>query len=196
MKFRKKKKGTKGYLNSQRKVMLLWTVLLFVMSLGIFLIGYINTGSKENYLTIIAVLGCLPASRSLVNTIVLFRYHGISDADYKKIQPHVKDRMTCCDMVFTSYEKNYEIHHLAFQKDTLVGYTANPSCDAKACEKHLHELFAKNDLGEVDIKIFKDLPKYLNRLDSIALKEEELSENEEASQKAQSVRALLCALSL
>lgn len=192
-------KGTKGYLAYAKKKALLWTIVLFMLSLGLFLTGYISTGSKENYLTIVAVLGCLPASRSLVNTIVKFRYHGISDEAFEKIDPHVQGMQTFCDLVFTSYEKNFEIHHMALQGNTLIGYSSNQKCDAKACEKHLHELFVKNGLRQIDITIFKEMPKYVKRLDSLAADSEVECEavvsQEQAAQNAE-VAALLEAISL
>ena len=195
MKSKKIIKGRKGYLEYQKKKTLIWTIILFLSSLGIFLLGYFHTGSKENYMTIIAVLGCLPACRSVVNTIMLYRYHGISESDYQKILPLSEGMMTCCDLVFTSYDKNFEIHHMALCGDTLIGYTANSACDAKACEKHLHELFIKNSLREIDITIFKELSKYTNRLNGInSTLEAPLSE--EQVNKTETIRSLLCALSL
>ena len=146
-------------------------------------------------MTIIAVLGCLPACRSVVNTIMLYRYHGIGEEDYQKILPLTTGMMTCCDLVFTSYDKNFEVHHMTLCGDTLIGYTANSACDAKACEKHLHELFVKNGLREIDITIFKELPKYTNRLNGLC-GGEAVPANEEQTAKAKSVRSLLCALSL
>ena len=55
-KTRRKKKGEKGYLASQKKVASLRTAFLFGISLAIYLTGYFSTGSNENLLTIVAVL--------------------------------------------------------------------------------------------------------------------------------------------
>lgn len=198
MKANKKKKGDRGYLDYQKKSTIIRTAVLFGISLAIFLTGYISTGQKENLLTIVAVLGCLPASRSAVNMIMVLRFHGIDASDFDKISPHVGDCASLADMVFTSYEKNFEIHHMAFKGNCLIGYTANPECDAKACEKHLHDLCVQNNLSEVDIKIFKELSKYINRLDSIQnLSDHEVEEEgKEPVLKADLVCALMRAVSL
>lgn len=191
-------KGEKGYLKYQKKNTIFRTVILFALSLAIFLTGLISVGQKENLLTIVAVLGCLPASRSAVNMIMVLRYNGIKDTDFSKIKPHVGACACLCDMVFTSYEKNYEIHHMAFQGNSLIGFTANPDCDAPKCEKHLHDLCAQNGLADVDIKIFKELPKYINRLDQLqALPDYEVEKDGKAPvRKADLVCSLMRAISL
>lgn len=192
MKSAKKKKGEKGYLSYQKKATVIRTAALFLLSLAVFLIGFLSTGKKENLLTIVAVLGCLPASRSAVNMIMVLRYHGIGEEDYQKIRPHIGLCSTLADLVFTSYEKNFEIHHMAFKGNSLIGYTANEGCDAKACEKHLHSMCVQNNLADVDIKIFKDLPKYLNRLDQ--LQDVADYEVEEEGKDPVPKSALVCAL--
>lgn len=198
MKANKKKKGEKGYLDYQKRVTVIRTAVLFLLSLAIFFIGFFSTGKKENLLTIVAVLGCLPASRSAVNMIMVLRYHGICEGDYEKIRPHAGRCSTLSDLVFTSYEKNFEIHHMAFKGNSLIGYTANEGCDAKACEKHLHGMCAQNSLSDVEIKIFRDLPKYLNRLDQLQdLPDYEVEEEGRAPvPKAELICALMKAISL
>lgn len=198
MKRNKISKGEKGYLAYQKKNTVLRTLILFALSLAILLTGLLSTGKKENLLTIVAVLGCLPASRSAVNMIMVLRFKGIKDADFAKIGPHVGGCASLCDMVFTSYERNYEIHHMAFKGNSLIGFTANPDCDAKGCEKHLHALCVQNNLADVDIRIFKELPKYINRLDQMQeLPDYEISEEQKTPvPKAEVVCALLRAISL
>ena len=64
-------KGTSGYLRTQKNYEILRTVLYFAISLSLFIAGRVTTGSRENLLTIVAVLGCLPACKSLVENILL-----------------------------------------------------------------------------------------------------------------------------
>ena len=52
-------KGTSGYLRTQKNYEILRTVLYFAISLSLFIAGWVTTGSRENLLTIVAVLGCL-----------------------------------------------------------------------------------------------------------------------------------------
>ena len=69
-------KGTSGYLRTQKNYEILRTVLYFAISLSLFIAGWVTTGSRENLLTIVAVLGCLPACKSLVEMFMFLRYKG------------------------------------------------------------------------------------------------------------------------
>lgn len=48
----------------------------FGVSIGLYVMGYVTTGSNKNLLTIVAVLGCLPACKSLVNLILFLKAEG------------------------------------------------------------------------------------------------------------------------
>ena len=80
---------------------------------------------------------------------------------------------------------------MAFAGNDLIGYTDQEKCDPKACEKHLHQLFSQNQMGGVNIRIFTDLPRYVNRLDEIQKKE-----TEKDSDLSAQVSSLLTAVSL
>ena len=66
-------KGVHGYTDAHKKRQLLKTILFFLLPAAIFLIGYLTTGTKKNYFTIIAVVGCLPACKELVNVLMFWK---------------------------------------------------------------------------------------------------------------------------
>lgn len=70
-------KGSRDYIRTQRVYEILRTALYFGISLSLFAAGYIATKSKLNLLTVAAVLGCLPASKSAVSMIMFLRYRGL-----------------------------------------------------------------------------------------------------------------------
>ena len=61
-----KYKGTRNYIDTQKKYEIFRTLLYFGISVSLFAAGYIQTGRKTNLLTVVAILGCLPASKSAV----------------------------------------------------------------------------------------------------------------------------------
>ena len=79
-------KGQYGYIKKQRNRVIIWTVILFVIAFSLFIAGYVMTKTKKNLLTIVAVLGLLPASKSLVNAIMFWRAKGCSEAFYHKVK--------------------------------------------------------------------------------------------------------------
>ena len=68
-------KGTFNYLDTQRKYEIARTIIYFAVSFSLFIAGYITTGTRKNLLTVVAVLGMLPASKSLVSTYIVILQH-------------------------------------------------------------------------------------------------------------------------
>ena len=85
-------KGTFGYLDAQKKRVFLRTVIYFAIPLSLLAAGIISTGSRRNLLTVVAILGCLPACKSLVNLILYCRTRGCSEAAHETIVPVSRER--------------------------------------------------------------------------------------------------------
>ncbi|MBD5460957.1 MAG: hypothetical protein HDR26_08475 [Lachnospiraceae bacterium] len=162
-----KYKGMKNYLNSQKKYEILRTILYFTISLSLFAAGYITTKSKLNLLTIVAVLGCLPACKSVVGMIMFLRFRSFPEQLAEEIEKHSQGLDTLYDMVFTTYEKNYHISHIALRGNTVVCYTCQEKMDENACIRHLSDTLALDGTKNISFKIFRDLDKYTARLDQL-----------------------------
>ena len=57
---KKVEKGKPGYLNYKKKAEILRTVIYFAIVAAIFLLGYTQTHTRLNLMTVVAVLGCHP----------------------------------------------------------------------------------------------------------------------------------------
>lgn len=81
-------KGTSGYLRTQKNYEILRTVLYFAISLSLFIAGRVTTGSRENLLTIVAVLGGLPACKSLVESLCSYAIRDVTNRMLRRL-PHI-----------------------------------------------------------------------------------------------------------
>ena len=79
-------KGSFGYLDYKKKMSAIMTMGMFALSLVIFIMGYITTKTNANYLTVVAVLGCLPASKCAVSMIMFLKAKGCSKEDSNEIE--------------------------------------------------------------------------------------------------------------
>ena len=161
---RKVRKGCYGYLAYQKKTSLIRTILFFALSLAIYIMGILSTGSNRNLLTIVAVLGCLPACKSAVSTIMFFRASGCSETAKKKIAAYDDILTGFYDMYFTSYKKNFPISHMGLKGNVVCAFTESEKCDCNAGEKHLEHMLAQGGYKHLTIKIFNNLDKYIDRL--------------------------------
>ena len=71
-------KGSYEYLKARKRRTIFWTLLLFAVSASLFIAGVVTTGTKKNLLTIVAVLGVLPAARSFVTSFMYYKAKGCS----------------------------------------------------------------------------------------------------------------------
>lgn len=160
-------KGTENYLNSQKKYEIIRTVLYFGISLSLFAAGYIQTDTRLNLLTLVAVLGCLPASKSMVNMIMFLRFHGCSESAAVEIKAH-SDGLDCLyDCVFTSYKTNFSVAHIAVRGNTVCGFSEDKAFDENAFYSHISDHLKLDGHKDLTVKIFTNLPKYTARLEQM-----------------------------
>ena len=157
------------------------TIILFAMPISLYIAGYIATKSNRNLLTLVAVLGCLPASRSAVSLIMFWKAKGCSAALREVIGERAQGLCGRYDLYLTSYAKNFQISHLVVKGKNLAGITEEEAFDEAACYEHLKTLFAQNGIRDITVKIFRDRAKYLERLQS--LRESEMEFDAERDEK-------------
>lgn len=164
------KKGQFGYIKYRRTFHLIFSVILYAMAVALYIAGIKTTGDNKNLLTVVAILGVLPASQSLVTTILGFRAKCCSRELYEKIEAKVDENMVSIyDLYFTTYDKNYPISHIVMKNNCLCGVMDNSKHSANDFEKYLEDSFAKNGIKGVSVKIFEKSmsEKYLNRLEEL-----------------------------
>lgn len=188
-----KVKGTRNYLDTQKKYELLRTILYFAIPLSLFVAGIIQTEagvsgdlhgfalfkaglsnpeSRVNLLSIVAVLGLLPASKSLVSAIMFLRFHSLSREAVEQADAASGELQILYDCVFTSYKKNFEVGHLAVRGNTVCGYSEDRNFQENEFYKHIGDILKLDGHKEVTVKIFTDLKKYTERLGQMASLEE------------------------
>ena len=173
-----KHKYTKGeylYLQNRKKMEILKTVIFFGISAALYLAGYITTGSNKNYLTIVAVLGCLPASKSAVSMIMNLKIKGCSKKVYARISEKAGQKEGAYNLYFTSYDKNYDISHIFVKGMTVIAFTENGKILENEFEEHIKTILNKDAIKGVNVKLYKDLEKYLSRMEQMQGLENEKS---------------------
>ncbi len=160
-------KGNFGYISAKRRQVIIRTILYFGISLAIFFAGYFTTGTRKNLLTVVAVLGCLPASKSLVNAVMMIRATGCSEKVKDFLMPLEGRLIGMYDMYFTSYQNNFAISHMVVEGKILLGYTEQEKCDLAACQEHLKTMLKQGGFKDITIKISRDLSEYGKQLENL-----------------------------
>ena len=117
-------KGMPGYIRDQKKKRILITILLFGISIAVFLTGYLTTHTRNNLLTIVAILGCLPAARSAVGMIMLLPYRSFEEEKVREVEAAAAGILSAYDMVLTSSEKVMPVDVLLISRHLICGYVS------------------------------------------------------------------------
>ncbi len=184
-------KGNFGYLKNKRTQVLIRTIIFFAIPLALLIAGIVTTGDKKNLLTVVAVLGCLPACKSLVNLIMYLKAKGCSTQAKEVLSAKEGELVGMYDMYFTSYKKNFAISHMVVEGKNICAYTEDAAFDVAACEEHLQNMLKQGGYKDMTIKVFKDLQKYCERLERL----KEL-ERERTPKRDDEVRIVLYDISL
>lgn len=180
-------KGTKNYINSQKKYEIIRTVIYFAISASLFIAGYVTTKTKMNYLTIVAVVGCLPACKSLISVIMFLRYKSASETFCNRLATQNHRFCELYDMVFTSYDKNFSVSHIIIAGNTVCGYTETNSFPEKEFQNHINSVLKMDGHKNITVKIFTDMEKYLDRIVQLNDSEIDTSNSEAIAETLKSV---------
>jgi len=176
-----KKKGTFQYLKKAPVWQGLLTIVLLMLPAGLFFIGYSITKDVKNLFTVVAVVGMLPAAKSIVSFIMFLRSEKwtcpqeLYDFASKLTGENFR---VGYDYYMTSYTVNYPICCAAVGKSGLIGFLADSKVSDNDCEAYLKEYLKKNEINGITVKIFKDEEKFKNRLETIASSNDALTEAE------------------
>lgn len=159
-------KGMPGYIKDQKKKRILITILLFGISIAVFLTGYLTTHTRNNLLTIVAILGCLPAARSAVGMIMLLPYRSFEEEKVREVETAAAGILSAYDMVLTSSEKVMPVDVLLISRHLICGYVSRTKVPPVEVEAYLARILKENHYDKVTVKIFTDYDSFLKRAES------------------------------
>lgn len=160
-------KGNPGYIKNRKRKVILKTVLQFGIVVALLVLGIMETKSRLNLLTLVAVLGCLPASKSLVEVIMLFPHRSINQSVSDEIQEKTSELTVAYDLVFTSEKHIMPVDCVVISDNTICGYTSNEKTDTVFAAKHIKQILYANQFTNVSVKIFDNYTAFVTRAEGM-----------------------------
>lgn len=162
MHIKKVKKGEFGYLKYKKNVYLAIMLVLYAFIVAAFASGWIVTGTKENIMTVVAVVMALPAAKFTVSYIIMIPHHAASTELYNKTKDGFAGLITCYDLVFSNGTSPIGTQ-MAVVADTLViALTDEKNADRKLFEKSVKE-FMEKDSRHVTVSLYTDEASFLSK---------------------------------
>ena len=90
-------------------------------------------------------------------------------------------------MVFTSYDKNFNIAHMVIAGNTICGYTESSKYNDKAFQTHILNVLKLDGHKNATVKIFTDLDKYIDRIAQLNTSEADTSNSGAIAETLKSV---------
>lgn len=190
----KNTKGNAGYIKQRKKQLIIKAILEFGIVIALLVLGIIETGTRRNLLTVVAVLGCLPAAKTLVEVITIFPYHSIDEKEAEEIAERTGQLTVAYDMVFTNSEKFMPVDSILILDNTICGYASSQKIDAGYTGKHIKKMLEQNNYTKVSVKIFTTYTAFLTRAEEMQKMAE--SDRPDTKRKEEEIRHLLCNISL
>ncbi len=188
------KKGTQDYLKRRKRLYLLLTILEFGVVLSLVVIGIITTGDRLNVLTVVAILGCLPAAKMLVALLVTVPHQSLEEEKVSEFNQKAPKILRLYDLVITSKEKSMPIQALCLYNNTICGYSSSEKIDPEKTAAYLKGFLESNGYTKMTVKIFKDYKAFLMRaegMNNIAA-----VENKDMSRYEEQLKALILTQSM
>lgn len=160
------KKGYYGYIKRERCKRLVITLLLFAIPMLLFITGYVTAKTTKNLFTVVAVVGCLPACKSMVGLIMVFLVRPMKEADYREIRTHVGKVLVGYELYITSYDNSEFVCAAAVHGNQIICYSDRLKNPPELLEEHITKLMDQNGYRQ-KVKVFTRLEQFTNRLDTM-----------------------------
>ena len=160
-------KGNPGYLDYKKKVEIIRTVVYFLLVAAVYLLGYSQTHTNKNLLTVVAVVGCLPACKALVGVITRLPYPSIDPKRAEEVRALSPHMTSVFDLVVTSRDKIMPIDALVISGNKVFGHLTGKKADPQYTEKHIRSILLDNHFKDVSVKMYPDYKKFLSRIEGL-----------------------------
>ena len=164
---KKTEKGTPGYLSHKKHMEIIRTIIYFGIVAAIFFLGYFQTKTRLNLLTVVAVLGCLPAAKALVGVIVRLPYRSADRKIVADLSEKAGHLTTCYDLVLTSTEKIMAVVCIVVSGSTIFGYTHYEKTDPEETQKHIKNILSENGFTGFTVRILREYKAFLARAEGL-----------------------------
>ena len=168
------RKGDYGYIKAEKKKRLITTIVLFLIPILAYIGGVIVTETNKNIITVIALVGCLPACKSMVGLIMIMLVKPMQAEHYEKISQHTGDLVVSYEMFLTTYEKNSFVESFVVCGNKVVGFSSRIQGSTQFVEDHVRKILKQNGY-KTEVKVLTELKPYLERLDYLNQHKEELT---------------------
>lgn len=164
---RKLVKGEKGYFKAQKKRELLLTILYFGIVLAVFLAGILTVKSRMNAMTVVAVVGVLPATKKALFFFMVCKKKECEEKRYQKICSVQGNIPGFFELLITSQKRAYPLDAVHVSGHEIIALAHDEKIETKEFPAFMKEILNNNHFEGVTVKLFVKEQAYLERLEQL-----------------------------
>lgn len=161
----KQYKGDYGYFGRHRKYVILRTVAMFLLVIAVFTLGYVTTKTRLNLLTFVALLGSLPACKSVVEVFIAFGKESMPIESYEKIEQVSSNLVKGYDLFLTAYQQSAQLDCVVIHDGQILFFTTHKNVDGAFVEEHVKQSLSLSHI-KASVKVMKEEKAFIERLKS------------------------------
>lgn len=148
-------KGTKcepGYIEKQKRFQAVMLLVFAAIGIGLFLIGYLATGTRANVFTVLAILMVLPGAKRVIALVVMVPRRSVEQGRYDRMKETISpDAVLLTDYVFTSSEKIMNLDFVIVEGRVVTGIrSVNERRRDAGIGKYMKDYLSKGIAGVAD----------------------------------------------
>lgn len=160
-------KGQFEYIKKKKVQRAVICVISYIIIAAILLTGYLTTGSKENILTVVAILSALPAAKFTVSFFMLLPYRSQTKEAYEEVQKVSGGAILYTDVLISTEKKVLPTDFVVIRDGNICGFAGRQGYDAAYAQEYLMGMYKRNGI-KPNIRIFTDKGKFLKRTGELA----------------------------
>ena len=179
-------KGTHGYIKYKKSKQLRDTLIIALIGIIIFVVGYLlNDNSRNNVFTIFAILLALPGAKMLVGYIIIAPYRSMNDKKYEQVCKVIPQSATMIsDLVITSSDKVMNLDLVVIDNHHVIALQGKEGQDISYIQTYLMRTI-KNQGYSHEVRVLSDFNKFLLRVKTLGNSKEQEQAQEEKAQEVQ-----------
>jgi len=142
---------------------------MFAIPIGIYISAWKISGTNRNIMTIVAILGIIPAARFAVSFIMIWLQRDADPAVVEVTEKSAGGLVHGYELTVTAYEGRMPLDALVICGNEVVCCSVHGKADQFSfMEKHITRILNSNGYFGSNVRIFSDVRKYEDRVKQLA----------------------------
>lgn len=160
-------KGDIGFFQKAKRKEQIKCIAQFLAVIAFLVVGFLATETKLNYFTLVAVLSCLPASKTLVGVIVKWPVKGLTVEQTEEIEMHSDKLTVIYDAVISSKERIMPLDCLVISGNKIFGYVSSEKVNLEETTSYMKNFLGQEKLKNMNVKLFHEFSPFISRVEGL-----------------------------